>query len=115
MAAAVAKHTSAPSKINALSKSDRVPPHGTGSEKVESQEELDARMRNLMTQSDVVLFMKGSPNAPRCGFSKKIAGLLKDQKIEFSHFDILTDENVRQGMCLVYFHSRSVHIQRKQV
>jgi glutaredoxin-related protein len=41
--------------------------------------------------------MKGSPDVPRCGFSRKICGLLRDQKIEFSHFDILTDESVRQG------------------
>jgi len=42
--------------------------------------------------------MKGSPDVPRCGFSRKICGLLRDQKIEFSHFDILTDESVRQGI-----------------
>ena len=41
--------------------------------------------------------MKGSPEAPSCGFSRKICGLLQDQKIDFSHFDILTDESVRQG------------------
>ena len=50
-----------------------------------------------MNQSKVVLFMKGSPEAPSCGFSRKICGLLQEQKIEFSHFDILTDESVRQG------------------
>jgi glutaredoxin-related protein len=50
-----------------------------------------------MNQSKVVLFMKGSPDVPRCGFSRKICGLLRDKNIEFSHFDILTDESVRQG------------------
>jgi hypothetical protein len=66
-------------------------------EKVETPEELEGRLRRLMTQSIVVLFMKGSPDEPRCGFSRKICGLLRDNKIEFSHFDILTDESVRQG------------------
>jgi glutaredoxin-related protein len=50
-----------------------------------------------MNQSKVVLFMKGSPQEPRCGFSRKIVGLLKDKGVEYKHFDILTDESVRQG------------------
>lgn len=41
--------------------------------------------------------MKGSPDQPRCGFSRKISVLLRDKDIDFSHFDILTDESVRQG------------------
>jgi glutaredoxin-related protein len=41
--------------------------------------------------------MKGSPDQPRCGFSRKIVGLLRDEKVEFKSFDILTDESVRQG------------------
>ena len=50
-----------------------------------------------MNQSKVVLFIKGSPQEPRCGFSRKIVGLLKDKGVEYKHFDILTDESVRQG------------------
>jgi glutaredoxin-related protein len=50
-----------------------------------------------MAQSRVVLFMKGNPDAPRCGFSRQMVGLLREQKVEFAHFDILTDESVRQG------------------
>lgn len=42
--------------------------------------------------------MKGSPDAPQCGFSKTIVGILKEENIAFSHFDILTDEEVRQGL-----------------
>jgi glutaredoxin-related protein len=60
---------------------------------------LNTRLKSLMNQSKVVLFMKGSPEAPRCGFSRKICGILKDQNVEFKHFDILTDESVRQGEC----------------
>lgn len=50
-----------------------------------------------MNQSPVVLFMKGSPDSPRCGFSRKIVGLLKDANVPYTSFDILTDESVRQG------------------
>lgn len=54
-----------------------------------------------MTQSRVVLFMKGSPDAPRCGFSRKIVALLNDQGVKFSHFDILSDESVRANLKVV--------------
>jgi Glutaredoxin len=66
-------------------------------ERSETPEELENRLRGLMNQSSVVLFMKGSPDVPRCGFSRKICDLLREKKIEFSSFDILTDESVRQG------------------
>jgi glutaredoxin-related protein len=67
-------------------------------EKEETPDELNTRLRGLMNQTKVVLFMKGSPGEPRCGFSRKISALLKEKNIEFSHFDILTDESVRQGV-----------------
>jgi len=63
----------------------------------ETKGELDDRLRRLMKQDKVVLFMKGSPDTPRCGFSRKIATLLSDEGIKFTHFDILEDESVRQG------------------
>lgn len=80
-----------------LSRSDKFPVTSPAVEKVETPEKLEERLRRLMTRSNVVLFMKGSPDEPRCGFSRKICGLLRDNNIEFSHFDILTDESVRQG------------------
>lgn len=51
-----------------------------------------------MNQTKVVLFMKGNPDAPRCGFSRRIVALLRDQDVLFSHFDILSDESVRSGL-----------------
>jgi hypothetical protein len=103
LATAIGKHTASPS-IVPHSRSDRAPEKPADEdvimEKAETQEELDERMRNIMKQSKVVLFMKGNPDAPRCGFSRKIVGILRGQNVEFSHFDILTDENVRQGKSL---------------
>ncbi|SJK99431.1 related to glutaredoxin [Armillaria ostoyae] len=98
LTAAIARHAASPS-INPLSKTDLAPAKAADivSEK-ETQEELEKRMRGLMTQSKVVLFMKGNPDAPRCGFSRRITGLLKDQNVEYTHFDILSDEDVRQGL-----------------
>ena len=99
---AVAKHATTP-LYNPLSRTDNLPakastvvPSGLG-EKEESTEQVNERLRKLMNQSKVVLFMKGSPEAPRCGFSRKISALLKERGVEFTTFDILTDESVRQG------------------
>lgn len=50
-----------------------------------------------MNKSKVVLLMKGTPEAPRCGFSRKLSLVLKDQGITYTHFNILSDESVRQG------------------
>ncbi|THG95096.1 hypothetical protein EW145_g8025 [Phellinidium pouzarii] len=45
--------------------------------------------------------MKGVPDAPRCGFSRQTVALLREHGVEFSHFDILTDERVRSGLKVV--------------
>lgn len=47
-----------------------------------------------------MIFMKGTPEAPRCGFSRKVAEALSSDGISFGSFDILTDDNVRQGLKL---------------
>ena len=64
----------------------------------EDPEKLEARCQAIMTQSPVVLFMKGDRQTPRCGFSQKIVGILKEENIEFTTFDILGDESVRQRL-----------------
>jgi Grx4 family monothiol glutaredoxin len=45
-----------------------------------------------------MLFMKGSPEAAKCGFSRTIVDLLHQQQVQYGFFDILTDEEVRQGL-----------------
>lgn len=42
--------------------------------------------------------MKGIPDAPECGFSRKIVGLLRDGKVAFDSFNILSDPDVRAGL-----------------
>lgn len=59
---------------------------------------LEERLKSIINKAPVTLFMKGCPDAPKCGFSAKICGILAEHKVEFSHFDILTDEEVRQGL-----------------
>jgi len=64
------------------------------------KEELDTRLGQLIRAAPIMLFMKGSPEAPRCGFSRTIAGILNEAAGtgKYGFFDILTDEDVRQGL-----------------
>lgn len=64
----------------------------------EEKEALNARLAKLIKSDTIVLFMKGSPSEPRCGFSKKAVGMLNDVGANFGHFDILSDQSVRQGL-----------------
>jgi len=56
------------------------------------------RLEALIKQSDVMVFMKGNPEQPRCGFSRQVVQLIKDTGVSFKTFDILEDEDVRQGL-----------------
>jgi len=83
----------------ALSHTDQQPAAPTYvPEKTETQEELNARLLQLMNRDKIVLFMKGSPEQPQCGFSRQMVALLKKENMEFDSFDILKDESVRQGL-----------------
>ena len=62
------------------------------------EEALRKHIDDTVRAHKVVLFMKGNPDQPRCGFSRRIVALLRDQSVTFAHFDILTDESVRQGL-----------------
>jgi len=82
-----------------LSQTDREPAAPTyQSEKEETQEELNTRLLQLMNRDKVMLFMKGSPDQPQCGFSRKMVDLLRNEGVQFASFDILKDDSVRQGL-----------------
>jgi len=63
-----------------------------------SQAEIDDRLRTLTTSSPVMVFMKGSAEEPRCGFSRQLVGILNSATVTYNTFDILTDEEVRQEL-----------------
>ncbi|EXC18129.1 Monothiol glutaredoxin-S17 [Morus notabilis] len=62
------------------------------------KETIEDRLKKLIASSPVMLFMKGTPDAPRCGFSSKVVNALKEEDVSFGSFDISTDEEVRQGL-----------------
>ncbi|KAL8860113.1 MAG: hypothetical protein Q9178_003377 [Gyalolechia marmorata] len=62
------------------------------------KEELETRLRELVKAAPVMLFMKGTPSAPQCGFSRTIVGMLREQGVRYGFFNILADDEVRSGM-----------------
>lgn len=65
---------------------------------IHHKDSLEDHLKNIVNSSPVMLFMKGTPDAPRCGFSSKVVNALKEEGVEFGSFDILSDEEVRQGL-----------------
>lgn len=63
-----------------------------------NKEELFKRLEQLVKAADVMLFMKGTPSSPQCGFSRKLVGLLRERSIRYGFFNILADDDVRQGL-----------------
>lgn len=59
---------------------------------------LHARIETLLTQNPVVLFMKGNPQAPNCGFSAKAVGILDGLVDSYVHVDVLQDAEIREGI-----------------
>lgn len=63
-----------------------------------SKEELFKRLGELVKAAPVMLFMKGTPSAPQCGFSRQTVGLLREKGVRYGFFNILADDEVRQGL-----------------
>ena len=91
------KTTSGTTVMKATSNKEKenVKPDGGGKE---TEEELQKRLIHLTTVQPVVLFMKGNRESPQCGFSRKSSEALTNAGITYGTFDILSDENVRQGL-----------------
>jgi len=56
------------------------------------------RIRQEIGQNDVVLYMKGSPVFPQCGFSAAVVQVLSELGVKFKGIDVLTDPSLRQGV-----------------
>ncbi|KAF2109336.1 thioredoxin-like protein, partial [Lophiotrema nucula] len=63
-----------------------------------SEEELHKRLSELTKVMPVMLFMKGTPTAPQCGFSREAVSILRSKGVQYGYFNILADDEVRQGM-----------------
>jgi monothiol glutaredoxin len=61
-------------------------------------EAAKARIADLVTTNNVVLFMKGTPLFPQCGFSSKAISILDHLGVEYATVDVLQDMEIRQGI-----------------
>ena len=63
---------------------------------------MDDNTKNLIQthidSNEVCLFMKGTPDAPQCGFSMAVSNMLKILEVNFQGVNVLEDQNVREGI-----------------
>ena len=57
-----------------------------------------ARIADIVNRHDVVLFMKGTPLFPQCGFSSKAVAILDHLGVGYDSVDVLQDQEIRQGI-----------------
>mgnify|MGYP001436513611 FL=1 len=60
--------------------------------------EINDKIESLIKDNEVCLFMKGTPDAPQCGFSMAVTNVLKHLNVNFKGINVLEDENLRQGI-----------------
>jgi monothiol glutaredoxin len=59
---------------------------------------VNEKIKDIINKNDVVLFMKGTPEMPQCGFSMTVCNILKELKVKFSGVNVLADPEIRQGI-----------------
>ena len=59
---------------------------------------INENIKKIITENDICLFMKGTPESPQCGFSMAVSNVLKHLKVNFIGINVLEDENLRQGI-----------------
>ena len=61
-------------------------------------QETKSFIQNTINDNDVCLFMKGTPDAPQCGFSMAVSNVLKILEIDFKGINVLENQNLREGV-----------------
>jgi len=61
-------------------------------------DQLRKRIDETVSRDRVMLFMKGNPSMPQCGFSAAVVGILKEVGVPFGSFNILADQEMREGL-----------------
>ena len=60
--------------------------------------DINEKIKNIIDSNEIVLFMKGTPNAPQCGFSLAVSNILKHLKVNFEGVNVLESNEIRQGI-----------------
>jgi len=61
-------------------------------------EQIKGLIQSHIDNNDVCLFMKGTPDAPQCGFSMAVSNMLKILEVKFQGVNVLEDQNLRDGV-----------------
>ena len=61
-------------------------------------EKIKDLIQNHIDSNDVCLFMKGTPDAPQCGFSMTVSNMLKILEVDFKGINVLEDQSLRDGI-----------------
>ena len=65
---------------------------------MELDENTKTQIENMIGENEVMLFMKGNPDFPMCGFSSVASAILKKCGVNFGHCNVLDDEKIREGI-----------------
>ena len=60
--------------------------------------DIKTQIKEMVKKNDVCLFMKGTPEAPQCGFSMAVSNMLKILDVNFMGINVLEDQNIRDGI-----------------
>ena len=60
--------------------------------------DINSKIKDIIDTNNIVLFMKGTPDAPQCGFSMTVSNILKHLKVEFKGVNVLESNEFRQGI-----------------
>ena len=60
--------------------------------------ETNKKIENLLDENDVCLFMKGTPDAPQCGFSMAVSNMLKILEVKYKGVNVLENQSLREGI-----------------
>ena len=60
--------------------------------------DINKKIKTIVDSSDIVLFMKGTPEVPQCGFSMAVLNILKYLKVKFKGINVLESDENRQGI-----------------
>ena len=60
--------------------------------------DINQKIKDIILSKDIVLFMKGTPDSPQCGFSMAVSNILKHLKVKFEGVNVLSSDELRQGI-----------------
>ena len=60
--------------------------------------DINQKIKDIVSKNNIVLFMKGTPDAPQCGFSLAVSNILKHLNVKFEGVNVLVSDELRQGI-----------------